>query len=197
MWACTWQALRPLARSAREPVDFRKRLIATLLRQARIWFGGGSRAQSTAELHEWAARVLAKEEEQLKQFQRHLNADSTQLDSKYIEESSSSMPLYLQRPWKVMQAAAVELLSSLKAVRHPTDSVSTFQRAHSPVTQPEGISTVLGVGSHCCLRAERLRQDHAHPLPGGRARTAPLAIRGPSLSRETAQSPHCVDVHQC
>lgn len=196
MWACTWQALRPLARSAREPVDFRKRLIATLLRQARIWFGGGSRAQSTAELHEWAARVQAKEEEQLKQFQRHLNADSTQLDSKHIEESSS-MPLYLQRPWKGMQAAAVELLSSLKAVRHPTDSVSTFQRAHSHVTQPEGISAVLGAGSHCCLRAERLRQDYAHPLPGGRAWTAPLAIRGSFLFGETAPSPHYVDAHQC
>lgn len=102
-------------------MDFRKRLIANLLRQARVWFGGGSRARSAAELQEWGARTQAKEEEQLKQFQRHLNADSTQLDRKYIEESSN-MPLYLQRPWKEMQAAAVELLSSLKAVRHPIDS---------------------------------------------------------------------------
>lgn len=122
MWGCTWQALRPLARSAQEPVDFRKRLIANLLRQARVWFGGGSRARSAAELQEWGARTQAKEEEQLKQFQRHLNADSTQLDRKYIEESSN-MPLYLQRPWKEMQAAAVELLSSLKARDYQQSSV--------------------------------------------------------------------------
>jgi hypothetical protein len=199
MWGCTWQALRPLARSAQEPVDFRKRLIANLLRQARVWFGGGSRARSAAELQEWGARTQAKEEEQLKQFQRHLNADSTQLDRKYIEESSN-MPLYLQRPWKEMQAAAVELLSSLKAVRHPIDSsVFTCQRAHSDVyptreiiNSPRCWITLLSMGRGVAARppsSATWRQSSSCPSCNSR-----YVACSP---RDCAESSSCADAHQC